>query len=109
MITVLRYKPDGLDDPARAKSWQSERRMALALLLSLCGLFAAAFFLSRSYMVVMYLIAAMVVGYYMSARQRFPGLRLLTLADGGWRWFPAAAGSIAGFFLLVAVLLRTAG
>ncbi len=107
MLTVLRYKPDGIDDPERAKAWQSERRMALTLLLSLCGLFSAAFFLSRSYMVVMYLITAMVVGFYISARQRFPGLRLFTLADSGWRWFPAAVGSIAGFFVLVAVLLRT--
>lgn len=106
MLTVLRYKPDGIDDPARAKAWQSEQRMALTLLLSLCGLFSAAFFLSRSYTVVMYLIAAMVVGYYVSARQRFPGLRLFTLTDNVGRWFTATAGSIAGFFVLVAILLR---
>jgi hypothetical protein len=55
----------------------------------------------------MYLVTAMVVGFYVSARQRFPGLRLFTLADSGWRWFPAAVGSIAGFFVLVAVLLHT--
>jgi putative inorganic carbon (HCO3(-)) transporter len=107
MLTVLRHKPDDGDDPERARAWQSEQRMALTLLLSLCGLFSAAFFLSRSYMVVMYLITAMVVGFYVSARQRFPSLRLFTLADSGWRWFPAALGSIAGFFVLVAVLLRT--
>jgi O-antigen ligase len=107
MLTVLRFKPDDIDDPERAKAWQGEQRMALTLLLSLCGLFAAAFFLSRSYMVVMYLITAMVAGFYVSARQRFPGLRLFTLSDSGWRWLPAAAGSIAGFFVLVAVLLRT--
>jgi len=108
MLAVLRHKPDGIDDPARASAWQSERRMALTLLLSLCGLFSAAFFLSRSYTVVMYLVAAMVVGYYVGARQRFSGLRLFRLADSGWRWLPAAAGSIAGFFVLVAVLLRVA-
>lgn len=106
MLTVLRHKPEGLDDPARAKAWQGEQRMALTLLLSLCGLFSAAFFLSRSYTVVMYLVAAMVVGYYVSARQRFPGLRLFKLASNGWLWFSASAGSIVGFFVLVAVLLR---
>jgi hypothetical protein len=106
MLTVLRYKPDGINDPVRAKAWQSEQRMALTLLLSLCGLFSAAFFLSRSYTVVMYLLAAMVVGYYVSARQRYPGLRLFTLASNGWLWLSASAGSIAGFFVLVAVLLR---
>jgi len=107
MLTVLRHKPDGLDDPVRTKAWLGEQRMALTLLLSLCGLFSAAFFLSRSYTVVMYLLAAMVVGYYVSARQRFPGLRLFKLASNGWFWLSASAGSIAGFFVLVAVLLRT--
>jgi O-antigen ligase len=108
MLTVLRYKPDGLDDPARAKAWQAEQRMALTLLLSLFGLFSAAFFLSRSYTVVMYLLAAMVVGYYVSARQRFPGLRLFKLGSNAWFWLTASTGSIAGFFVLVAVLLRVA-
>jgi O-antigen ligase len=106
MLTVLRYKPEAIDDSARAKAWLGEQRMALTLLLSLCGLYSAAFFLSRSYMVVMYLLAAMVVGYYVSARQRFPGLRLFTLAGSGWRWFSASVGSIAGFFVLVAILLH---
>lgn len=107
MLTVLRHKPDGLDDPARTKAWQGEQRIALTLLLSLFGLYSAAFFLSRSYTVVMYLLAAMVVGYYVSARQRFPGLRLFKLTNNTWLWFSASAGSIAGFFVLVAVLLRT--
>ncbi|WP_233842625.1 O-antigen ligase family protein [Dyella sp. 2HG41-7] len=106
MLTVIRFKPEGLEDPARAKAWQSEQRMALTLLLSLCGLFASAFFLSRSYTVVMYLIAAMVVGYYVSARKRFPGLRLFTATDSLGRWFTASVGSIAGFFVLVAILLH---
>ncbi|RDS83649.1 O-antigen polymerase [Dyella monticola] len=106
MLTVLRYKPDGLDDSVRAKAWQGEQRMALTLLLSLCGLYAAAFFLSRSYTVVMYLLAATVVGYYVNARQRFPGLRMFRLADSAWRWFTASLGSIAVFFVLVALLLH---
>jgi hypothetical protein len=64
--------------------------------------------LSRSYTVVMYLLAAMVVGYYVSARQRFPGLRLFKLGSNVWFWFSASTGSIFGFFVLVAVLLRVA-
>jgi len=107
MLTIVRHvRPTG-DDAATAAAWATERQMALTLLLSLCGLFAAAFFLSRSYMIVMYLIAAMVAGYYVGARARWPGLPLFRLSDGGWRWVPAAMGTIAGFFVLVAVLLRT--
>ncbi|WP_285401695.1 O-antigen ligase family protein [Luteibacter sp. ME-Dv--P-043b] len=107
MLTIVRHvRPTG-DDAATTAAWATERQMALTLLLSLCGLFAAAFFLSRSYMIVMYLIAAMVAGYYVGARARWPGLPLFRLSDGGWRWVPAAMGTIAGFFVLVAVLLRT--
>jgi putative inorganic carbon (HCO3(-)) transporter len=108
MATVLRYKPELSDDADKARQWQAERAMALTLLLTLCGLFSAAFFLSRSYMIVLYLFAAMVVGYYVGARQRYPDLPAFNLSEGGWRWVPAAMGSVAALFVLVAVLLRTA-
>lgn len=106
VLAVVRYQPDLGGDAKLAKAWQDERAMALALLLMLCGLFSAAFFLSRSYMIVLYLLTAMVAGYYVGARQRYPDLPYLRLADSGWRWVPAAAGSIAALFVLVAVLLR---
>lgn len=108
MLAILRYKLDPAAGADLITQWQSERTIALTLLLSLCGMYAAAFFLSRSYMVVLYLLAAMVTGYYVGARQRFPGLPAFSLSEGWWRWVPKALGSIAMFFVLVAVLLRTA-
>jgi O-antigen ligase len=108
VAAVLRHPPPVHADADQAKAWQSERVMALTLLLSLCGLFSAAFFLSRSYMVVLYLLAAMVAGYYTGARQRYPALPEFRLSDGGWRWIPRAVGGVAVLFVLVAVLLRTA-
>ncbi|WP_266182496.1 O-antigen ligase family protein [Dyella humicola] len=109
MLSLLRYAPADGDDPIQPTQLQRERAVALTLLLSLCGLFTAAFFLSRSYTVVMYLIIAMVTGHYVGARQRLPGLRGFTLGKDWWRWVPAAMGSIVGLFLLVAILLRTSG
>jgi O-antigen ligase len=106
MLTVLRHKPAPADS-ARAAEWQEERAIALTLLLSMVGLFAAAFFLSRSYMIVLYLLAAMVTGFYIGARQRFPALPGFRISESGWRWVPAAMGSVAALFVLVAVLLRT--
>ena len=108
MLAVLRHKPEPAMDPEQSKRWQGEQAMALTLLLSLCGLFAAAFFLSRSYMIVLYLLAALVAGYYIGARQRFPGLPAFSLSNEWWRWVPATMGSIVGLYVLVAVLLRTA-
>lgn len=107
MLTIVRHPHTAGVDGGSEQAWIMERQMALALLLSLCGLFAAAFFLSRSYMVVLYLIAAMVAGHYVGARRRWPSLPGFRLADSGWRWLPAACAGIAGLFVMVAVLLRT--
>ncbi|MGE7136589.1 O-antigen ligase family protein [Luteibacter sp. NPDC031894] len=107
MLAIVRHERPEDADPAVRAAWTNERQMALALLLSLCGLFAAAFFLSRSYMVVLYLIAAMVAGYYVGARRRWPELPMFRLSQGGWRWVPAGACSVFALFVLVAVLLRT--
>lgn len=108
MLSVMRYAYPPTQDPVQVRAAQEEKRMALTLLLSLCGLFGAAFFLSRSYMIVLYLIAAMVTGYYVGARQRMPDLPHFSLAASWWRWVPASMGSITALYLLVAILLRTA-
>ena len=106
---VLRLKPDPVAEPERHARWQEERPFALTLLLSLLGMFACAFFLSRSYMIVLYVVLALVTGFYVGARERVGGLPSLAMSESGGRWIPAAIGSIAGLFVLVAVLLRTSG
>ena len=126
MLAILRYQPEpaqgsesgrGLakngeaptpDEQAMAAEWQRERSLALTLLLSLCGMFAAAFFLSRSYTVVMYLLAAVVVGHYAGARRRFPGLPRFSLIDHGWRWVPISVASIVALFIIVTLLMHSA-
>ncbi|MGN6091444.1 MAG: O-antigen ligase family protein [Luteibacter jiangsuensis] len=107
MLKIVRFQRPADADPAVGAAWTTEKQMALTLLLSLCGLFAAAFFLSRSYMVVLYLIAAMVAGHYVGARRRWPELPMFRLSDGGWRWVPTGACSVFALFVLVAFLLRT--
>jgi hypothetical protein len=93
---------------AQAVDWEDERKLALTLLLSLAGMFAAAFFLSRSYTVVIYLVIALVVGYYVGLRQRVPVLPSFALSQGWWRWIPASMASITGLFVLVQVLMHNA-
>ena len=107
MRAVLHYTPPESAADTVIADLRQERSMALTLLLSLCGLFAAAFFLSRSYTVVLYLQAAVVVGYYVGARLRFPDLPAFALSSGGWRWIPIALGSIFFMHVMVAVLLRS--
>jgi len=107
--TVLRLKPDRFTEPERFAAWNTERPMALTLLLSLCGMFVCAFFLSRSYMIVLYVVLAIVTGFYVGARERIGGMPSFSMTESGMRWIPAAIGSIAGLFVLVNILLRTAG
>jgi putative inorganic carbon (HCO3(-)) transporter len=108
MVAVLRYKPVPADDEAAQPSdWSAERELAMTLLLSLCGMFAAAFFLSRSYNFVLYLVMAVVVGYYVGARKRFPGLRTFSLLEAWWRWVLVSIAGIVALFVTVMVLLHT--
>ena len=56
------------------------RGIAMALLLSLAGFFTCAFFLSRSYVVILYLLAAIVVAHYVDMRRDDPSLPHFTLS-----------------------------
>lgn len=107
MLMILRHKPQPMD-LARAGEWREEQALAQTLFLSLCGFFTAAFFLSRSYIVLLYLLAAIVVGHYINARRRFPSLPAFSLSDGGWRWIPIGLASIIALYVLVTILLHTA-
>lgn len=89
-----------------AADWAMARSQALTMLLSMSGLFAAAFFLSRSYTVVMYLVIALAVGHYVGLRRRYPELRAFSLADDWWRWIPRAAIAIVALGVVVIVLLH---
>ena len=109
IATVLRARPDATAEPERFKAWDAERPMALAVLLSLVGMFVCAFFLSRSYMIVLYVVLAIATGFYLGVRQRIDGLPAFSMSESGVRWVPAAIGSIAGLFVLVTVLLKTSG
>lgn len=108
MLTILRHRPDDAAGETAGQAWKDERGLALTLLLAQCGFFAAAFFLSRSYIVVLYLLAAVVVGHYLEVRQRHPALPAFGLSEGWLRWVPVSLGSIAGLFVVVAVLLHSA-
>jgi len=60
-------------------------------------------------MIVLYVVLAIVTGFYLGARERIEGLPSFSMTENGMRWIPAAIGSIAGLFLLVSILLRTEG
>ena len=103
-LAILRYKPE-LADAQAAANWGSERAIATTLLLSLSGCIAAAFFLSRSYAIVLYLLAALVVAAYTNARQRYPSLPGFDLGRNALRLATYAALVVVALYVIVRILL----
>lgn len=74
LINLARMPPpDGKIEGLQAE-WREHRRLGLILIYSFVACLSAAFFLSRSYVVILYLVLAMIVGLYQSARRKFSGL-----------------------------------
>jgi O-antigen ligase len=104
MMTIMRHRPT-LPDAQATATWQNDRGTALTLFLSQCAFFFAAFFLSRSYVILLYLLAALVAGHYAGTRARFPSLPAFPLASGAIRWGLFSMAAIVGLYVVVRVLL----
>ncbi len=83
------------------------RAISMALLLSLIGFFVAAFFLSRSYVIILYLLTAMVVAHYADIRRDDPSLPHFVLADDALLWPVVGLGSAIFLYIVVKILLVT--
>jgi O-antigen ligase len=81
------------------------RAMAMTLLLSLVGFFTCAFFLSRSYVIVLYLLAALVVAHYVDMRRDDPALPGFAFADDLLLWPIVGVAGAVGLYVMVKVLL----
>lgn len=106
MYSMVRYVP-AQDATGSAPAWRDERALATTLLLSLTGFFSAAFFLSRSYVILLYLLAAVVVGFHAWARERHPALPAFPLAREWLRCLVMSAVGVVALFIVVRILLVT--
>lgn len=93
------------DDDAEVAAWFEDRAIAFTLFLALCGFFIAGFFLSRSYVVVLYLLAALVVAHYTAMRSRNDALPAFGLHHDLLRWPLLAMAGVVGLYVVVKVLL----
>ena len=85
--------------------WHQWRPIFATLLFSLVGWSVAAFFLSRSYVITLYLLTGLIVGAYATARTQVPSLRQFHLSNDLVRWPAIAVASIVALYVLVKVLL----
>lgn len=92
-------------DTATQSQWRSDHRIALALLLSLVGYASTAFFLSRSYIILLYLLAALVVAHATGVGRRFPGIAPFHLWRDLPRWVVLAGLATVAFYLVLKILL----
>lgn len=104
MLAVLRHQPV-LPDAQTTTAWTTERAIAMTLLLSLSGCLATAFFLSRSYAVVLYLLTALVVAAYANARRQFSSLPGFKLGSDWVRLASLAAMAVVALYTVVRTLL----
>jgi O-antigen ligase len=93
---------------ARAPKPVTEPRvqsLGLTLFYTSVGVLVCAFFLSRSYALLLFLYWGLCTGVYNGARARLPGMAAVGSPEFGKHWVIAAVASIPFFFVLVRVLL----
>lgn len=86
-------------------SWVDIQAAAAALSYAYVGALVAAFFLSRTYVVFLYLMVALVVAVYQLAGRHWPALTPVRVGSMFGRLLALALASIAGLWLLTRVLL----
>ncbi|HEY9541504.1 MAG TPA: O-antigen ligase family protein [Luteimonas sp.] len=107
-IVVLRL-PAAMDDPTYQEPWTRERKMAMTLLIMQVGFYTCAFFLSRSYVILLYIMLGLVTGWYAGAQERWAGLTTFRVQSDWFKWCVASAASTVGLWLIVKVLFILAG
>lgn len=96
---------DAMDFEALDARIDEGRAIAMTLMLSMVGFFVSAFFLSRSYLVILYLLAALVVAHYADIQRDDPGLPQFALGKDAILWPFVGVGSTIFLYLVVKVLL----
>ena len=107
-IMILRL-PATMDDPGHQVLWTEERKMAMTLLIAMVGFFACAFFLSRSYVILLYILLGLVTGWYGGVQERWGGMPVLSVKRDWLKWCVVAVASTVALWLLVKVLFVMAG
>ena len=104
MLRILRHEPDLADDDDVIE-WQRDRAIAMTLLVSLVGFSATAFFLSRSYVMLPYLLSALIVAHFTGVRERFPDVGPFRLGQDLIHWVILAGAAVVGFYVMLKLLL----
>ncbi|MFH1263189.1 MAG: O-antigen ligase family protein [Pseudomonadota bacterium] len=93
VATVARSDPDGRETLAWLKGTQ----------IAFLGFLAGAFFLSRTYNILLYLLIGFSAALYVEAMQRYPSVRFEMRGKDRWK----VAGLVVGGIVLIYILVKT--
>jgi O-antigen ligase len=91
---------------AQAIEWSDWQLAARTVMYSFVGVMVAAFFLSRTYIAILFLLIALVVAVHQSMRSRWPLIAPLTVREQFKTLLKFELGSIVGLWVLTRVLLN---
>ncbi len=92
--------------PNEGASWEDIQDVSRTLWYGLTGALVSIFFLSRSYVPILYTHIALIVAVYHLASLKHPGLAPIQFADRWGRLLVYALGSTIGLWVATAILLR---
>ena len=91
---------------AADSEWDDWQHIARTLLYAFIGVLVAAFFLSRTYTPLLFLLFAIIVAAHQSMRERWPVIEPISISDQFKTLLKFEVGSIVGLWLLTRVLLN---
>ena len=101
--------PMDVPDEVALKEWRTDKALSLCMLISLVGFFTAAFFLSRSYVILLYIMLGMVTGWYSGVRERWAGMPGFSAQRDWFKWCVVSVISVIVLWVVVKVLFVLAG
>ena len=109
-VPVPGYVEPGVELPrpglSVAGSWEELQQVAVALCYSLLATLVAAFFLSRSYVNILYLLLAMIVAVFRLGRVGWPTIAPVAFSELAGRLVAIEFATIAFMWVLTHVLLK---
>jgi len=89
--------------------WQGSiseiQRIANTLIFAFLGFFSTAFFLSRSYNILVFILCAMSVAHYQNARLEYPDIKNVTFSSSFKPLVIITISSVIGMYLITKFLL----
>lgn len=89
-----------------ANEWNDWQQLAQTLMYAFVGVMVAAFFLSRTYVAILFLLFALIVATHQAMRSRWPDIEAITVRDQFKTLLKFEVGTIVGLWLLTRVLLN---